>query len=190
MSLTLNPMPLNMTSILWTLYAILVFCTNSSIISTLYNLASGKSILWLFLFGDLPPGFISIIISTLFHSTTFRQCLHDGRFIVHEATSRENGQDTDTRESCWETWNLTVITSIQLFELDGCHSDVGWNVYVIVIWNLDWNVHILTEMFSILWLGLEYWKINWRHALYFYLIKLTYNGAMPVSFYVSLIKLV
>ena len=159
MSLTLNPMPLNMTSILWTLYAILVFCTNSSIISTLYNLANGKSILWLFLFGDLPPGFISIIISTLFQSTTFRQCLHDGRFIIHEATSRENGQNTDTRESCWETWNLTEITSIQLFELDGGHSDVGWNVCNSNS-NLDWNVHTLTEMFSILWLGLVSWKVT------------------------------
>ena len=131
-----------------------------------------KSILWLFLFRHLPNGFTSIIIPTLFHSTTFRECLHDGGFIVHEGISWENGLDTDTREFCWETWNLTVITSIQLFELDGCHSDVGWNVYVIVIWNLDWNVHILTEMFSILWLGLESLKINWWHTLYVYLIKI------------------
>ena len=70
MSLTLNPMPLNMTSILWTLYAILVFCTNSSIISILYNLASGGSVLWFFLFGDIPPRFSSMIIPTLFQSTT------------------------------------------------------------------------------------------------------------------------
>ena len=70
MSLTLNPMPLNMTSILWTLYAILVFCTNSSIISTLYNLASGRSVLWFSLFEDIPPEFSSIIIPTLFQSTT------------------------------------------------------------------------------------------------------------------------
>ena len=31
-----------------------------------YRSESGKSILWLFLFGDLPPGFSSIIIPTLF----------------------------------------------------------------------------------------------------------------------------
>ena len=68
MSLTLNTMPLNMTSILWSLYAILVFCTNSSIISTLDNLAS--SIMIFFLFGDIPPRFGSMIIPTLFQSTT------------------------------------------------------------------------------------------------------------------------
>ena len=70
MSLTLNTMPLNMTSILWSPYAILVFCTNSSIISTLDNLASGGSVLWFFLFGDIPPGFGSMIIPTLFQSAT------------------------------------------------------------------------------------------------------------------------
>ena len=110
MSLTLNPTPLNMKCILWTLYAILVFCTNSSIISTIYNLESGKSILWFFFVCRPSPGFLSMNISTLFQSTTFRPCLHDGRFIIHEVNSQYNGQNTDTRKSCWETWNLTSIS--------------------------------------------------------------------------------
>ena len=55
------------------------------------------------------------------------------------------------------TWNPIEITSIWLFQLDGGHSNVGYICNNNS--NLVLNIHILTEVLSILLLDLESLKI-------------------------------
>ena len=79
--------------------------------------------LWLFLFGDLPPGFSSI--TTPSHSGSMILFLHQvfqpawrGIYCPQRNSPRE-WEGYSRCKLCWEGWNLMRFRTNQLFELVG-----------------------------------------------------------------------
>ena len=80
------------------------------------------------LFFDAFPIFQFNDHSNIVPVSTSRGCLHDEGIYCPWRNSRREWTRYSRYKLCWESWDLVGIITIQLSELDGGHSDVGWNV--------------------------------------------------------------